>query len=264
MLSKSISTSLKIARLKTTEAKLLFTWLIPHCDDDGRTQGEPLVVKGVVLPLLNCTIDDVSAWLTDLHEQKLIFWYEVDGEKYIQINLWLDHQEIRKDRYKSSIYPCQPRDNQKTTKRQPRVAKRPPKLSEVSIREVNISEESVKEDAPEKIKYRDNVFLTKEEHESLVEKNGKDVTERMLDTLDNYKGAHGKKYKSDYRAILSWVEDKVKTHPPPQKKFSSTQIDGGRAIQKEYNCPECKETFSEYTDYLKHKCLPTQQLAERG
>lgn len=140
MLSKSISTSLKLARLKTTEAKLLFTWLIPHCDDDGRTQGEPLVVKGLVIPLLDCTINDINAWLSDLHEQKLIFWYEIDSEKYIQINKWLDHQDIRKDRYKSSLYPPPPPDNQKTTKRQPRVAKRPPNLREGNIREGNIRE----------------------------------------------------------------------------------------------------------------------------
>ena len=30
----------------------------------------------------------------------------------------------------------------------------------------------------------------------------------MIQILDNYKGANGKKYKSDYRAILNWVVDK--------------------------------------------------------
>ena len=27
----------------------------------------------------------------------------------------------------------------------------------------------------------------------------------MIEILDNYKGQNGKKYKSDYRAILNWV-----------------------------------------------------------
>lgn len=31
-----------------------------------------------------------------------------------------------------------------------------------------------------------------------------------VEVLDNYKGSTGKKYKSDYRAILSWVVDKYK------------------------------------------------------
>jgi hypothetical protein len=31
----------------------------------------------------------------------------------------------------------------------------------------------------------------------------------MIEVLDNYKGANGKKYKSDYRAILNWVVERV-------------------------------------------------------
>ena len=30
----------------------------------------------------------------------------------------------------------------------------------------------------------------------------------MIEILDNYKGAKGKRYKSDYRAILTWVVDR--------------------------------------------------------
>ena len=30
-------------------------------------------------------------------------------------------------------------------------------------------------------------------------------TRRMIELLDHYKGSSGKKYQSDYRAILSWV-----------------------------------------------------------
>jgi len=60
------------------------------------------------------------------------------------------------------------------------------------------------------IEYRDNVVLKKEEYEKLIEKYGERTTKLALDKLDNYKGATGKKYKSDYRAILSWVIEEVK------------------------------------------------------
>lgn len=33
----------------------------------------------------------------------------------------------------------------------------------------------------------------------------------IIELLDNYKGANGRKYKNDYRAILSWVIDKYYT-----------------------------------------------------
>jgi hypothetical protein len=56
-----------------------------------------------------------------------------------------------------------------------------------------------------KTHYREFVSLTPKEYDVLNEKYGKQQTEDMLDMLDNYKGANGKTYKSDYRAVLSWV-----------------------------------------------------------
>jgi len=58
---------------------------------------------------------------------------------------------------------------------------------------------------PEKIKYADFVSLTNDEYSSLVAKLGEEGARRCIEILDNYKGATGKKYKSDYRAILNWV-----------------------------------------------------------
>ena len=79
---------------------------------------------------------------------------------------------------------------------------------------------------PEKIKYAEFVSLTNDEYSSLVAKLGEEGTRRCIEILDNYKGAKGKKYKSDYRAILNWVveryeeekrrkqQDKPKTNNP--------------------------------------------------
>ena len=39
MLHKSISHSIQVNRL-SPEARLLFTWMIPHADDEGRIKGE--------------------------------------------------------------------------------------------------------------------------------------------------------------------------------------------------------------------------------
>jgi hypothetical protein len=79
---------------------------------------------------------------------------------------------------------------------------------------------------PQKIKFADFVSLTNAEYEALVAKLGEEATKRCIEILDNYKGATGKKYKSDYRAILNWVvnryeeeqykkqRDKPKTNNP--------------------------------------------------
>lgn len=60
----------------------------------------------------------------------------------------------------------------------------------------------------DKKEYIEGVFLKESEYDKLVERDGKDATDWMLQKLSNYKLAHGKKYKSDYGAINSWVRDK--------------------------------------------------------
>lgn len=56
-----------------------------------------------------------------------------------------------------------------------------------------------------KVQYAEFVAMTEEEYTKLVEKHGEQKARELIELLDNYKGSHGKKYKSDYRAILSWV-----------------------------------------------------------
>ena len=60
-------------------------------------------------------------------------------------------------------------------------------------------------DSPSKTQYAEFVSMTDDEHKSLVAKLGVDGTVRCIEILDNYKGSNGKKYDSDYRAILNWV-----------------------------------------------------------
>ncbi|MBQ3551652.1 MAG: DUF4373 domain-containing protein [Clostridia bacterium] len=62
---------------------------------------------------------------------------------------------------------------------------------------------------PEKKQYAEFVKLTEAEYETLVALHGGDKVRRMIEVLDNYKGANGKKYTSDYRAILNWVVERV-------------------------------------------------------
>jgi len=59
-----------------------------------------------------------------------------------------------------------------------------------------------------KIKHRhlDSVFLTKEEHQKLIEKFGKEKTQEWIENLDNYIGSKGKRYKSHYKTILVWAK----------------------------------------------------------
>ncbi|MGB2871791.1 DUF4373 domain-containing protein [Psychrobacillus psychrotolerans] len=56
-----------------------------------------------------------------------------------------------------------------------------------------------------KVNYAEFVKLTGTEYKKLVEVYTETATKEMIQILDNYKGSQDKQYKSDYRAILSWV-----------------------------------------------------------
>lgn len=64
-------------------------------------------------------------------------------------------------------------------------------------------------DKKKKTKYAEYVSMTEDEYQKLVDQYGEDRTKKMIAVLDNYKGSTGKKYKNDYRTILSWVVNRV-------------------------------------------------------
>ncbi len=98
---------------------LVYTWLLPWCDDDGRMPGEPLKILANVVPNEGFTLKEIEKIIEELDQVGLIRSYSICDESFILIEDWEKYQHIRKDRYKSSIYPPpperQPNDNQATT-----------------------------------------------------------------------------------------------------------------------------------------------------
>jgi len=79
----------------------------------------------------------------------------------------------------------------------------------------NVNNVNNTRDRAQKIAYADNVSMTEDEHGKLIKQYGEGDTARLIEILNNYKAASGKKYASDYAAILNWVvkrlaEDKAK------------------------------------------------------
>ena len=60
----------------------------------------------------------------------------------------------------------------------------------------------------EKIAFASSVQLTQEEYNAFVEQYGEDTTRELIQILNDYKEANGKRYKSDAAAIRSWVVDR--------------------------------------------------------
>ncbi len=104
MISKGICTSEQVNNL-SLESALLFTWLIPHADDDGRIKGSAASVRGNVFPMKEFTVDDIEKMLQEIQEQGLIWRWSDDDGIYIEFPKWLVHQKIRRDRYTPSELP---------------------------------------------------------------------------------------------------------------------------------------------------------------
>ena len=71
----------------------------------------------------------------------------------------------------------------------------------------------------QKHQYAEFVAMTNDEYKSLVDNEHlgtQTAVNRCIEILDNYKGANGKKYKSDYRAILTWVIDRYREEQQKQ------------------------------------------------
>lgn len=79
-------------------------------------------------------------------------------------------------------------------------------------------EQKAKADKKKKYKYAENVTLTRDEYAKLCEEHTEEAAKRMIEILDNYKGQSGKRYKSDYRAILNWV---VNRYQDEQLKYGT-------------------------------------------
>ena len=91
--------------------------------------------------------------------------------------------------------------------------------SKVKESKVNKKENKKEKQPTPKKSYAENVTMTVEEYEKLKERfNGNEIAvKKCIDILDNYKGANGKTYKNDYRAILTWVVDKYEKENPSNK-----------------------------------------------
>jgi len=103
LIYSSISTSERVASLGVKGA-LLYTWLITHCDSQGRMPAKPRIVKQQVVPFIEeITVKDVIEALEVMREQKLIILYnDSKGRLLLQVADWWEWQTGL--RYKSESH----------------------------------------------------------------------------------------------------------------------------------------------------------------
>lgn len=129
-----------------------------------------------------------------------------EGRKRTRLRVvnYNDYQDIKNNRRTTEE---QEKDNRETTEEQQKNINNNDNNENNDNKEIYIKVQNNKN--PKKNIYSEYVSMTEEEYQKLLDKHGEELTKKMIETLDNYKGSSGKKYKSDYRAILNWVEGKV-------------------------------------------------------
>jgi len=144
MLHKTISLSGEVNKL-SLPARLLFTWMIPHADDDGRLKGDPEHIKAMVTPMTKWSFKKISDYLTEMHKAGLIIrWLNNKDESFIEFPNWKKYQSIKSDRYKPSDLPSF--EEKKGNKEAPNVSRNDSitspqsNISELNKVEINKSE----------------------------------------------------------------------------------------------------------------------------
>ena len=95
---------------------------------------------------------------------------------------------------------------------------------------VNSNKENTASKKPKEKKelYLDFVRLTLSEYEKLAERLGEEKTKDYIESLNNYIGSKGRRYKSHYHTILAWSrKDETQLKEEPARKIRFMGVDDG-------------------------------------
>ena len=100
ILRESICTSATIERLSWFE-EVCFYRLLVQCDDFGRMDARPTVLRSRLFPLRE-DLDGaaVAEAIWRLQEAELLVLYEAEGQPFLQVATWEKHQRVRNRRPK--------------------------------------------------------------------------------------------------------------------------------------------------------------------
>lgn len=129
ILKENICTSDTIDELSWFE-EVFFYRLIVNCDDYGRFDGRPAVIKGRLFPLKGVTEKDICKALDKLSAVGLVMPYEYDGKPILQLVTWDEHQSVRNKRSK---YPAVDGSDITTASENVRLIKEQNKLKSIEI-----------------------------------------------------------------------------------------------------------------------------------
>ena len=99
IIKESICTSDSIDNLTWFE-EVFFYRLIVNCDDYGRFDGRPAILKSRLFPLKDITTKQIEDCLNKLASAGMVVRYTSNAKPFLQISTWENHQQIRNHKSK--------------------------------------------------------------------------------------------------------------------------------------------------------------------
>ena len=106
-IANSICADKKVNQLSDDTSRLAFTWLITFADVDGRTPGDPAVVRSMLFPRRqDVTIEQMAGYIQEWAKAGMVYWYEADDDMWIEFPNFHKHQKIQRNREAQSKIPA--------------------------------------------------------------------------------------------------------------------------------------------------------------
>jgi len=235
----------------------LISWML--AEDSGCLEYYPPDFK-LQCGALKASVTDIENTFNTLCQHGKVIPYEVNGKQYLWLKNFHKHQILRNPPPPSLPLPpwlncsIQETGNRKRASYSVDESKLPEgavfatRDKQVSLKGKEGNRKEDEEKGDKKTRYLDDVYLTDQQYEQLNAKWG-DVAPEMIEFLNNYKMRTGKKYKSDYHALVGWVADSMKergimpkdpTNGGAAKKVERCKHEGcNKPVHAEGECYDC-------------------------
>ena len=230
-ISKDICLDKQVNDLSSAESKLAFTWLIPHLDKEGRTYGDPAIVRAMIFPRrTDISVEQMESFIQEWHNVGLIIWYECDDDRYILFPNFDKHQiGLNKDREADSVIPI------------------PDELLTLSCNDPD--------QIPVKPKSKSKSKLSQVEEEVEEGNNAPQLIKAFTDYTKLKPGRNAEKIATDLISAGVICEDIIKAvdwlrDHPPNKCTSFRSIEKSAIIEKDKRV--AKEKIPDEEDYRKY------------
>ena len=200
-------------------ARLLYYDLSMRADDDGFVASPKKIQR-----MIGASDDDLKV----LIGKQFIIPFE---KGICVIKHWKIHNYIQKDRYTPTFYKtemAQLIENDGSYEvmdtecvQNGRVLLPQVRLGKVRLEvEENIEPKEIINVSVKKIEYAERVHMLEDEYEKLINKYSQKVIDDKITDLDLWKGSTGKKNKSDYLTLLTWLRKDTKVVNKQQTQSS--------------------------------------------